>query len=633
MTLCAIDVLPTVCKYMPIHTGQSFSYLNNIEMDISDHKKKVVNVALVGSSGGGTAAVAADPVELIRRIHEELGKVRYGKTKFILKYALLISLADGSGLDFKVEQQMRFATLYGVGCAASKKGETSGKTDTKQQDEEKKNNVEPKFPKVFFDPELIEVVPLKSSTLNRVNEIYRDLDESVLARAIENGECDALISISSDPLGINSATFKAAAKMNIPCTGSGGTSLALISSTYGIKLCGNAGGSVATSTFTKAVSFVHALSTVWEAKYSPFYLSRHTGEFHQRNLPTLKSVLEACLPAFIAVCVLLRCLDLYASKVGDFDGDVFGGVSHLKWFLEWHVLPTVCCIVAAYSYAPEHGIVVLMPAAISSCVCGGSVIAALLTGRVIAYLVGRTMYACIRLKIPATMTNIIVAGGTGVLVSTILSYSRIVVAFCALTQLIRGIIQVPMPTIRGSKIRGAGFLFGCCFFYGSKIGCYHSMFLPFILIEMERGRPSLFGSIDECTLVIVSAGICAANLVCSNGNNGTEKAVVSTNLCTRGLLTNILCGDFIEVAYPFMDADMRVGFSAYLASGVGTEIIYSDQPRNVLSSAYLPLPLSIWLADDWKRLGLAYLITFAIAFTGTLASNLVSRYRHKQKTE
>ena len=51
------------------------------------------------------------------------------------------------------------------------------------------------------------------------------------------------------------------------------------------------------------------------------------------------------------------------------------------------------------------------------------------------------------------------------------------------------------------------------FCWGSKYGYYHSICLPLILVEMELGEAALCGSIDEATLVCVSAGICLANLI------------------------------------------------------------------------------------------------------------------------
>ena len=44
------------------------------------------------------------------------------------------------------------------------------------------------------------------------------------------------------------------------------------------------------------------------------------------------------------------------------------------------------------------------------------------------------------------------------------------------------------------------FCFRCCqvFVYGSKIGWYHLIFLPLILLEMESGDPAFLG--EPCAL-------------------------------------------------------------------------------------------------------------------------------------
>jgi hypothetical protein len=65
-------------------------------------------------------------------------------------------------------------------------------------------------------------------------------------------------------------TLMAAAQTGIPVTGSGGTSLARAASLYGIvRLCGNAGDSVANTSVTRAVSYTHALSQAWQRDYRP----------------------------------------------------------------------------------------------------------------------------------------------------------------------------------------------------------------------------------------------------------------------------------------------------------------------------------------------------------------------------
>lgn len=165
---------------------------------------------------------------------------------------------------------------------------------------------------------------------------------------------------------------------------------------------------------------------------------------------------------------------------------------------------------------------------------------------------------------------------------------------------------------------GLGFVCGCVFMYGSKIGWYHSVFLPLILIEMDgTPYPSLMGAVDECTLVMVCAGICAGNLLApppSTGDGAGHKL-----LSWQALKTNLLCGDFIEAAYPYMKSSKLINVSAYMAAGVSSELLMK---RRILATAYLPLPLVIWLSND--RIGACIICTiaFVICLAGTLLSNL-----------
>merc|ERR1712183_212318 len=93
----------------------------------------------------------------------------------------------------------------------------------------------------------------------------------------------------------------------------------------------------------------------------------------------------------------------------------------------------------------------------------------------------------------------------------------------------------------------------------------------------------------------------------------------------RALKTNIFCGDFIEAAYPFMERSVTINLCAYLAGGIATEIIYRS-PHQVLSSAYLPVFLSLFLAEDHKRMFHACMISFFMPFIGTLCFNYYSYY-------
>ena len=62
------------------------------------------------------------------------------------------------------------------------------------------------------------------SNLEMINEVALAQDEQ-LSVAIQKGENDALVLISSDPTHVNSKVISAAAAKAIPAVGSGGTSV------------------------------------------------------------------------------------------------------------------------------------------------------------------------------------------------------------------------------------------------------------------------------------------------------------------------------------------------------------------------------------------------------------------------
>ncbi len=184
---------------------------------------------------------------------------------------------------------------------------------------------------------------------------------------------------------------------------------------------------------------------------------------------------------------------------------------------------------------------------------------------------------------------------------------------------------------------GVGFLFGFIFVYGSKIGWYHSIYLPLIMLEMDGGErldgASLWGAIDECALVMVCAGICAGNLAlprigkqdCGSlvRRNETRDGGGEASLMWQALKTNIFCGDFIEAAYPSMERCRIINRAAYLAAGLSTEILLR---RRVLGTAYLPMPLVIWISSDDWGMSVACFVAFSVSFFGTVASNFLSSW-------
>ena len=517
-----------------------------------------MSVALIGSSGGGAATLGhTEPVQLLQTIHNELRKINGGHG---IKIALFVSMHGGKGLDTSNED-IDTATLYSIPFSDNPN-------------------------------EQCHVQVVTSGTLKSVNETIKTMDVDI-AKAIEDGQIQGLICISCD-VDLHSDTLKAAASMRIPVTGSGGNSLSAATK-FGVTLVGNAGGSVATTSYTRAVSYTHALAMAWSSVYRPFDSTFTT--------PQWRSVLTACLPAFWGVVLICRMLEYLPKEYHS------TAQEQILEILRSHALPMVCSVVMATSSAPQHGSTAVMASCIAGIACANSVLGGLLAGWLISVFLGQTLYACIRLGIPATMTNLIAGGGVGVAVAIMLAPLNQYLPL--LTHYMREAVHICM----NGKMPGLGFLIGCLFCHGSKVGYYHEIGLPIILIEMERGNASIFGTIDESTLVLVSAGICSANLISSKNVTSADVA-----LCKRGLRINLLCGDFIEAAYPFMERSVIVNFAGYLASGLSTELLTGLHTQDALSMAYLPLPVSILLARDWRRISLAYSTAFVVSFLGTVIS-------------
>lgn len=128
---------------------------------------------------------------------------------------------------------------------------------------------------------------------------------------------------------------------------------------------------------------------------------------------------------------------------------------------------------------------------------------------------------------------------------------------------------------------------------------------------MELGDASMFGTLDLLTLVFVCAGICCGIML-----TGAES---ERSLAKRGMTINLLCGDFIEACYPHMERYRLVDLSGYLGSSLSAMMI-SGSCR---SSAYLPFPIAIWLADDRMALLAVAIVAFVIPLIGTVLNYFI----------
>lgn len=259
-----------------------------------------------------------------------------------------------------------------------------------------------------------QVRPYYTGFLKDVNSKVKELEEHIIVPAIMQKQMSVvkgMICISCDPKCVNFSSLKAAATQHLPVTGSGGTSLSAAATTHkGLSIVGNAGGSVATTTYTRAVSYSFALSTAWKEPYSPFKGGQRNGK------PKIGSILDACLPSFLAVCVSCKVLDfiLQTSKEGEIDshgGDLVKTLTNYQFIqqLRYQALPSVCSVVAATSLAPEHGSTAVMAATVASISSWGSILAGLFAGWLVSFLVSFDLvliwdHSCQSFSIPVRMS-------------------------------------------------------------------------------------------------------------------------------------------------------------------------------------------------------------------------------------
>lgn len=516
-----------------------------------------------------------DPPELLQRIDTELKKIANCGG---ISRAIFVALSGGKGFDQVVDQDKDTATLYQIS-----------------------------------PQETCRV--LEMGVLKEVNRKCQQLDQE-LAAAIDEGEIQGLICISMS-VDIFSRTLESASKAKIPVTGTGGTSLAVASSRFRIRLVGNSGGSVANTSFTRAVSYTYALSTYWKTTYRPWKNSNT-----RKQSPSARSILNACLPAFWGVCLLKSILILF----GEYE--IIGPLRHA---LEHNALPTACAVVAATSTTnsctPTCTTIdtssSIMASVLASLACSQSVLSGLLAGYLVQISQEKVLFGCIILNIPATMTNLVTTGGVGGAVALCGLFLAPQLKF--VTSLVRYaiVLSVTAPILPPGVGAFAWGVF-CC--WGSKVGLYHAIFLPLILLDMEEGGPSFLGALDELTLVLVCAGVCLGSWI-SDRFLFPKRDLLSDSdlaLCQRAVRINLCYGDFVEACYPFMEQSMFVNMSCYLASGLSSALLvglrqdHDDIPRSL---AYLPFPLALWLSgSEWYAMTVASTVAFFVPFVATMLS-------------
>ncbi|CAB1116454.1 unnamed protein product [Ectocarpus sp. CCAP 1310/34] len=400
-----------------------------------------------------------------------------------------------------------------------------------------------------------------------------------------------LVAISCDVHGVNSHAFTAARGCRAPVVGTGGTSLGSALA-MGCLLVGSSGGSVATTNKSKVVSYAAGLAGHWRLRYDS------AKELMQPLAPA--ATFAGCLPVQIGVTVAVALGSVPTT------GDLLdGAVLAAPWMIRLEgAIPVVAAAVAARQ-ASTLGDMATAAGVIAGSLCMENTLAALAAGTLAGYLCSKMTGQALDFGVPATALSLYATAASGILsgamVLSVLPFLKLLGAIATSTDA----FLVRLQTTWIQALVGAAM--GCLMCYGSKIGWYHRVFLPVIVLELARGEGgSIWGAIDLCALCMVAAGLCVAHLL-------RPTSPVDLTLARRGLIFNLCFGDFIEAAYPFMERCRCCNAGAYLGSAVSGAFVAVG---GVASTAYLPLPVAVAACSKpWWLLGAtsaAFLPAFAL---------------------
>ena len=380
-------------------------------------------VVLIGSSGGGTATLGHNNTsDFVKLISDHLKNIGDESSRVDLDTVLFVSLDNGAGFDSVSGDEN--ATLLFIRDGGSKEA-------------------------TYHD------------TLDRINEMVKEFEAST-AIGVEKGNVHGLISVSCKP-SLFSRTLKAAAKRKVPVTGTGGSSLAMATTEFKLRLIGNSGGSVGTTPKTKAISFASALSKDWNLEYNPW-----KSKLTKPIPPNWKSVLNSCLPGFWSIVLFKRLI--LTTSVGRWLPE--GDRHRLIFVIESYALPMLCAVIMATSRRKVES--VQMSAVLAASTCYKTILGGLLSGWLVVFLEERLLYTSIlHWKLPATSTNLITGGLVGVFTAAIMSpispYLR------AATEKFRNILMSYIWYLEGSNSHKyipyiASSFMGLLFCFGSKLG-------------------------------------------------------------------------------------------------------------------------------------------------------------------
>jgi mannitol-specific phosphotransferase system IIBC component len=98
----------------------------------------------------------------------------------------------------------------------------------------------------------------------------------------------------------------------------------------------------------------------------------------------------------------------------------------------------------------------------------------------------------------------------------------------------------------------------------------------------------------------------------------------AARLARRGLLSNLLLGDFVEACYPFTLPSTPLLAAVRTGASLAGAVLFVRGVDRCLSSAYLPLPLAMWAvrargtSSDVGTFIAALAVAFVVPFVAAL---------------
>ncbi|MBP1155696.1 MULTISPECIES: PTS sugar transporter [unclassified Paenibacillus] len=443
-------------------------------------------------------------------------------------------------------------------------------------------------------------------SLSDTNKAAVELDGSI-ADLIKAGQIDALIVMSTDPEHANKQAILAAAEKRIPVVGTGGTSMALISS-KGVNVIATS-GTTGTTNRTRAVSFMTSLCRFWGIKYHPVLGETKAGLASISGNPlkrvNLKGIMQSSLPAFIAMAIVLALSQIPALK----------GLKEV-FDLMIKALPVILAVIAAKQISDLDEVSIVAGVIAGTLSIEGGIIGGIIGGIGAGLLVQFLFIKCVQWRFPMTTVNI-VAGGFAGLISGLIVYYLIAPIALQAGELIRFVID---QAVSFNPIL-AGIVAGLLIWPAILGGIYHAAILPIVLLEMENTGNSFLGAIDMVGLVMVSAGITLANIVAPRDKG-------EATVATPGFLINMGFGTFVEAAYPFMFSNKIVFMGAILSAGVGGGLVGLF---NIRGTAYVPSFMGPLLSNNMAGFIISMATALILAFLITVVANKSSKKQNRHR--